>query len=171
MQHDDATPWQPLPGIAVQRHADGRLQLRSPWVEDGQWFDTEDGVEFSGAGSAFHLAGRVDRVVKIEGKRSALAEVEQRLVNLPWITEAAAVALPGEPEVLAAAIVLTPVGDAEYRRLGGFRFARLLRRELAVFHDAAALPRRWRFVRQLPTGTMGKRTAGAIAALFAGDVS
>jgi acyl-coenzyme A synthetase/AMP-(fatty) acid ligase len=165
-QREDRTPWRPLPGVAVRRHSDSRLELSSPWVEDGKWLTTEDGVEPADGQSAFHLTGRVDRVVKIEGKRIALQEVEQRLAGLRWVAEAAAVALPGESEILAAAVVLTPDGHDELQRLGAFRFARLLRRELAVFHDAAALPRRWRFVTQLPSGAMGKRSAAAVSALF-----
>jgi acyl-coenzyme A synthetase/AMP-(fatty) acid ligase len=165
-QQDERTPWRPLPGVVARQQADGRLQISSPWVNDAQWFDTEDAVEPAGEEAAFHLVGRVDRVVKIEGKRIALADIEHRLASLPWIVEAAAVALPGEPETLAAAVVLTPEGVAEHQRLGAFRFARLLRRDLAAFHDAPARPRRWRFVTELPSGAMGKRSAAAIIALF-----
>jgi acyl-CoA synthetase (AMP-forming)/AMP-acid ligase II len=166
VQSREATPWQPLPGIVLDRQADGRLRIRSPWVEGGQWFATEDRIEWATAGTEFHLAGRADRIVKIEGKRVALADVEQRLTALPWIAEAAAVVLPGDPDTLAAAGVLTPAGEREYRKAGGFRFTRRLRRELATHHEPAAMPRRWRFVSQLPAGTMGKPNAGAIAALF-----
>jgi 3-hydroxymyristoyl/3-hydroxydecanoyl-(acyl carrier protein) dehydratase len=167
VQSGEATPWQPLPGIGLDRQADGRLRIRSPWVDGGQWFGTEDRIEWATAGTDFHLAGRADRIVKIEGKRVALVDVEQRLMALPWIAEAAAVVLSGDPETLAAAAVLTPEGDREYRAIGGFRFTRLLRRELAAYHEPTAMPRRWRFVPQLPAGTMGKPNAAAIAALFA----
>jgi 3-hydroxymyristoyl/3-hydroxydecanoyl-(acyl carrier protein) dehydratase len=50
--------------------------------------------------------------------------------------------------------------------VGAFRFGRRLRRALSERYEADALPRRWRFVTNLPTGPLGKRSTDAVARLF-----
>lgn len=164
-QHAATTPWQALHGIDIAADDEGRLSLRSPWVAGGDWFETTDRISIAPKGHGFHLAGRTDRTVKIEGKRVSLIEIEQRLIALPWIADAVALMLP-EESVLAAAAVLTPSGRVELERQGAFRFTRALRRQLAPFLEPVALPRRWRFVAALPTAALGKRSTSEIAAFF-----
>jgi acyl-coenzyme A synthetase/AMP-(fatty) acid ligase len=53
------------------------------------------------------LRGRLDRVVKIEGKRLSLPELEQRLQSHAWVAAAAAVPLPA-PLRLGVGVVPTP---------------------------------------------------------------
>jgi acyl-coenzyme A synthetase/AMP-(fatty) acid ligase len=151
--------WSFLPGHRFVSQAEGRLCLHSPYSGDA--VETADRVEPRPNG--FRFLGRADRVVKIEGKRVGLAEVEAALVGLPWVEAAAVVALPR----LAAAVVLTAEGRAQLAALGGFRFGRLLRQELAPTLDPAACPKQWRFVEALPSAAMGKRRDGDVAALFA----
>jgi acyl-coenzyme A synthetase/AMP-(fatty) acid ligase len=67
---------------------------------------------------------------------------------------------------LGAVARLTPPGIEEVARLGKFRFERMLRRELADAEDAAVLPRRWRFVEELPVDGMGKRRIADLRKLF-----
>jgi acyl-coenzyme A synthetase/AMP-(fatty) acid ligase len=160
-------PWRLLPGIAMRTDADGRLSLCSPFVGP-DWFETSDVVAPTPDG--FRFKGRADRVVKIEGKRVSLAEVEQALPLLPWVTAAAALLLPGDPSRLAAVVVPNVAGVERLSELGGFRFGRLLRRALADRFEPAALPRQWRFVDELPLRAMGKLRDADLLALFAGDV-
>ncbi|HLN22605.1 MAG TPA: AMP-binding protein [Patescibacteria group bacterium] len=158
-------PWSLLPGIAMRTDAEGRLSLCSPFVGP-DWFDTSDVVAPTADG--FRFLGRADRVVKIEGKRVSLAEVEQALPALPWVAAAAAVLLPGEPSRLAAVVVPNASGVERLSELGGFRFGRLLRRALADRFEPAALPRHWRFVDALPLRAMGKLRDADLLALFGG---
>ena len=51
-----------------------------------------DRVRFAGDG-CFELLGRGDHLAKIEDKRVSLAEIERYLLETPWITDAACVAL------------------------------------------------------------------------------
>ncbi|HEV2676103.1 MAG TPA: AMP-binding protein [Aliidongia sp.] len=157
-------PWQALPGIAIATDDGGRLKLRSPFLGDGEWFETEDLIEPVERG--FHLRGRADRVVKIEGKRISLTDIEQTLARLPWTAAAAAVALPGEPVRLAAVVVPNQAGWEKLAELGRFRFGRLLRQALTETQEPAGLPRLWRFDDHLPSGAMGKRRDADLRALF-----
>jgi acyl-coenzyme A synthetase/AMP-(fatty) acid ligase len=106
-------------------------------------------------------------VVKIEGKRISLIELEQTLVQLPWITAAAAILLPDMPPRLGAVVVLNDLGHEKLDEMGRFRFGRLLRSALTNSQEAAGRPRIWRFVTELPSpGAMGKRRDEDLLALF-----
>lgn len=157
-------PWRALPGIALARSADGTLALRSPFLATGDLHRTADIVALVDGGFVFE--GRADRIVKIEGKRVGLAEIERDLTRLPFVSDAATVALGGDRTTLAAAVVLAPEGQRALATLGKFRFERLLRRALGATQEPAALPRRWRFVDTLPVDAMGKRQMQAIERLL-----
>ncbi len=156
------TPWQSLPGVEATANAEGDLAVRSPYV-DGL-VPTADRVEFVAA-DLFHFRGRGDRIVKIEGKRVSMPEVERDLAGLPWVAAAAVVPISEGRTFLAAVVSLTEEGCAALAQEGKFRFERRLRRALGSTQDQAALPRRWRFVDSLPIDGMGKQSRAALAAL------
>jgi acyl-coenzyme A synthetase/AMP-(fatty) acid ligase len=103
----------------------------------------------------------------VEGKRVSLAEVESALTALPEIQEAAVLLLPGPPVRLAAAVVPRAAGWQALEAQGHFRFGRDLAHSLAPRMESSGRPKLWRFVEALPRRHMGKRDAGALAALFA----
>jgi acyl-coenzyme A synthetase/AMP-(fatty) acid ligase len=120
----------------------------------------EDGAEPT-TGGRFRLLGRLDRTIKLEEKRISLPELEKVLEAVPWVTRAAVVPLPGARPVLGAAVVLG-AGAPQDRGV----LARTLRAHLAQRFDGLALPKRWRFPRELPYDERGKLTLEALAGLF-----
>ena len=164
LRDGDSRPWQPLPGASVDRLADGRLHVRARHLATPAGQTTDDLVELRTDG--FELRGRADRIAKIEGVRVSLAEFEATLNGLAGVGQAALVVLGGTSPLLGAVVVLDPAGRQELEVSGAFRLSRRLRRELARTLPVTALPRRWRFVRQLPTGPIGKASAADLAALF-----
>jgi acyl-coenzyme A synthetase/AMP-(fatty) acid ligase len=162
-QSRDDEPWRLLPGVEMRCDSDGRLSLRSPTIGP-DWYETADLVEPNDAG--FRFRGRADRIVKIEGKRVSLAAIEESLVRLPWISAAAVLVVPGKPDRLGAAVVLTDPGREQLSGLGAFRFGRLLRSALSSEHEPAGSPRLWRFVDTLPTAELGKRRNSDLHLLF-----
>lgn len=157
--------WQVLPGIEASADSDGLLDVRSPFVLGDGCCRLSDRVEFETDGR-FRFLGRSDGIVKIEGRRINIVELEQRIASLPWIGTAAVAALPGPRVRLGAVATLNEAGAAALAQAGQFRFIRMLRRALLETHDAAVLPRHWRFVDQIPMDRMGKRRQRDIAALF-----
>jgi acyl-coenzyme A synthetase/AMP-(fatty) acid ligase len=157
--------WQPLPSVEVASSDDGVLRLRSPHASGHGWCEQADRISLAADGR-FRLEGRIDRVVKVEGKRVSLERLERELAGLPWIQEAAVVGLGGRRTYLGAVVQLSAAGVAEIERLGKFRFERMLRRELSSTEDLAVLPRRWRFVDFMPMDGLGKRRAGDVVALL-----
>jgi len=156
--------WQTFPGIAVGSDADGALLLDSPYLPTRSW-RMDDGAALLGKGR-FVLLGRLDRVVKIEGKRLSLPELEQRLQAHEWVQAACAVPLPA-PRRLGVVVVPTKNGVAALERLGARAMGEALRRHLAPFFDATLLPKRFRFVAELPVSERGKLALKVLQELFA----
>ncbi|MCY0992265.1 AMP-binding protein [Nannocystis sp. ILAH1] len=156
--------WTPLPGVTVEVAAEGRLLLRSPFLAPDAPvpYPCEDRVEVDARGG-FHLRGRLDGVVKIAGKRVAVAEVEQRLLALPAVADAAVVAVesPGaRGHELVAAVVAREGG-----RDAGELVAEL-RRALLPWFDQVVVPRRIKVVPALPREPSGKLTRRKLHALL-----
>jgi acyl-coenzyme A synthetase/AMP-(fatty) acid ligase len=162
-QTKDDEPWSLLPNMAIRCDDNGCLVLHSPFV-DQDWLTTADLIEPLPDG--FRFLGRADRIAKIEGKRIALAAVEQSLIQLPFVKEAAVAVLEGKPIRLVAAVVPSEKGQIVLNDMGKFRFSRLLRSNLCATLEAAGIPRQWRFVSELPANALGKRCDADICALF-----
>jgi len=158
-------PWKPLPGVTFNATLNGTLQVKSPAVGADTWVETADLIELLSDGG-FHHRGRADRIVKIEGKRVSLLDVENQLMELDWIEIAAVTIVEAPRECLGAVVVVDRDGRDKLEEIGEFRFSRLLRRKLALTQEPAGLPRRWRFVEKLPVGDMGKRKDQDLANLF-----
>ena len=157
--------WQTFPGIAVRSDADGALLLDSPYLRERNW-RMDDGAKLLGGGR-FLLLGRLDRVVKIEGKRLSLPELEQRLQAHAWVQSAAAVPLPA-PKRLGVVIVLKREGAAALEHQGARAVGEALRKHLAPHFDATLLPKRFRFVAELPLSERGKIVSQELVQLFSG---
>lgn len=158
--------WQPMPGIEVRRAADGALEVRSPHLDHDGWHCTDDAVHFDD-NARFRLQGRLDRVIKVEGKRISLAEIEQRLREHPFVAEAATTTLEGATrQRIGALVVLSAAGSAALREQSRTQVVKSLRRHLGAYFDLVALPRHWRFREALPFDARGKLPAAAIARVF-----
>ncbi|HUQ25677.1 MAG TPA: AMP-binding protein [Burkholderiales bacterium] len=156
--------WRPFPGITVSVDEEGALVLDSAYLPTRNW-RMDDGASLLGDGR-FVLRGRLDRVVKIEGKRLSLPELEQRLQAHEWVETACALPLPA-PQRLGVVVVPTREGAAALERLGARAVGDALRRHLAPTLDATLLPKRFRFVKEIPVSERGKVVPQALAQLFA----
>ncbi len=163
-QIDGTTPWTPFDSIEL-RIAHGVLQLRSPYIKTSGWYLTNDLVDIRADGD-FVLKGRNDKIVKIEEKRVSLPEVEKFLEDHDLVCDASVLVLDGARVTLACVAQLTSQGEEIRKQEGDYRFSRLLRAAMAQRFEPMALPKRWRFVDQIPENTEGKRLHRVLAALF-----
>jgi len=161
----ESDPWTPLPGVEVAVNAQGVLELRSEHCTSLEWAKSDDRAVAVPGG--FRLLGRVDRIVKLEEKRVSLAALERALLAHPRVSEARVLVLKGSRELLAA--VICPKGGQPQGPVERRDASLVLRRHLEGTTDAAALPRRWRFVDRMPMDSMGKTTRRALEALFIED--
>ncbi|SFU22083.1 AMP-binding protein [Paraburkholderia aspalathi] len=165
-RQDQTDAWQPVVGIEVRRDEDGALNVRSPHLDHTGWHRTDDKIAFDADGR-FRLQGRLDRVLKLDGKRVSLPELEARLALHPYVAQAAIVPLEGASrERVGAVVALTEAGCEALRGDGRVQLARTLRRHLAAYFDVVVLPRHWRFRLTLPFDARGKLPVAAVAAAF-----
>ncbi|WP_027803953.1 AMP-binding protein [Paraburkholderia dilworthii] len=165
-RQDQTDAWQPVTGIEVRRDEEGALNVRSPHLDHSGWHRTDDKIAFDAQGR-FRLQGRLDRVMKLDGKRVSLPELEARLALHPYVVQAAIVPLEGGArERVGAVVALTEAGNEALRDAGRVLLAKTLRRHLADYFDVVVLPRHWRFRLALPFDERGKLPVSAVAAAF-----
>jgi acyl-coenzyme A synthetase/AMP-(fatty) acid ligase len=150
--------WTPCDDVALD-FRDGALVVRS-FRAGPEPLRMEDAAEPAPEGR-FRLQGRLDRIVKLAEQRISLPELERALEAHPWVARAAVTLLEGPRPALGAAVVLNPGAPA-----GRDALVRTLRAHLALRLEATALPRRWRFPRELPCDARGKLTPRLLAQLF-----
>ncbi|WP_175713380.1 AMP-binding protein [Burkholderia ambifaria] len=165
-RQDVSLAWQPLKGVDVRCDDDGVLCVRSAHLGHDRWHRTDDTARFDAQGR-FALAGRRDRVIKLDGKRVSLPELETRILAHEYVEQAAAVVVDGatRPHVGVVA-VLSAAGRDALAEHGRIAVATTLRHALGAYFDAAALPRYWRFRHAMPFDVRGKLPAAALAAAF-----
>jgi len=166
IQSEDSSSahWTPFPDVSITYEADGALRVQSFRVGPDP-IRMEDAGEPL-ANGRFRLLGRLDRIVKLEEKRVSLPELEAELEAHPWVSRAAVTRLDGARATLGAVVVLAkdiPLLSPQERRLLG----RTFRRHLALRFDLVAIPKRWRFVNELPYNERGNLTPQSLASLFA----
>jgi acyl-coenzyme A synthetase/AMP-(fatty) acid ligase len=161
----DVAAWTPLPGVEVRVDERGALCLRSPFLATARWTTLDDGAAMATDGR-FVLGERLDRVVKIEGKRISLPELEQRLREHPWVDDAGIVRLEGRKDALGAVVVLRAAAKMRLESAGRPVLADTLRRFLRNWFEPVLIPRRWRFLDRLPLNERGKIAAAELARMF-----
>ncbi|SMC18604.1 Acyl-coenzyme A synthetase/AMP-(fatty) acid ligase [Andreprevotia lacus DSM 23236] len=160
---DDA--WTPQPGVQLRTDADDVLWLHSPFLPDDHWHATSDRARLENG--QLQLLGRADRIVKIEEKRISLTQIEALLAAHPLVSAARALPLHRQRDEIAAVLVLSAEGVARLAEAGRAALDKTLRQALVGSLDPIALPRRWRFVAELPHNALGKTTDALLGALFA----
>lgn len=160
-----AAKWQVFSGIclAVEPNTQ-RFRLNSPYVSESNMLLDDKGELFDNG--QFSLLGRVDRTIKLEEKRLNLDEVEQHLLLSPLINECRIMVLKNNRSSLAAVVSLTEEGLALKKSLSAFAFNQRLKQHLLERFERVCLPRKWRYLDQLPYNSQGKLSHSALEALF-----
>jgi acyl-coenzyme A synthetase/AMP-(fatty) acid ligase len=161
-----STGWATMPTVDIRPSDEGFLEVRSPFTGETQWLRMGDLVRPT-ADRSFELLGRGDHLAKIEDKRVSLPEIERYLLENPWIRDAAAVALAdASRQYIGVVLELSTLGARELEQRGRRAFGSVLRQSLRNRVEPVALPRKLRYVDQIPTDAQGKRQQARIRELF-----
>ena len=161
----EENPWQLFAPVTGRESDEGLLEVSSVFTED-EWITTGDNVDFIGDGQ-FLLKGRADRIVKLEEKRVSLTALENTLLTVEVVAEARVFLLDGVRQQLAAVVVLSEAGFELLLHQGRRGLVSELRERLGAVHPAHEVPRRYRFVHELPQNSQGKTTLVALSQEFA----
>jgi len=157
--------WQPFAGVELSQDSDGALLIASPYLPTGHVEHTADAARIAEDGR-FELLGRLDRIVKLEEKRISLPMLEQALAAHDWVSEARLGVVQENRASLGALLVLSENGLRALRNQGRRAVTEGLRRHLSEHCETLALPRRWRWLRQLPLNAQGKLPQAEVEALL-----
>ncbi len=160
--------WAPLPGVEIDCDAGtGCLKVRAPHLDAEQLMG--DRVSVHGDGT-FVLQGRADRIVKVEGKRLSITEMERRLQASELVSDARIAVMRAKREEVGAVVVLNEAGRESLAQLGKLPLNKQLCSELLAWFERPVLPRRWRYVAELPRNAQGKITASELERILKRDV-
>lgn len=135
------------------------LLIRSPYMDNEDlsegWAVTSDKAKYLNE-RQFQLKGRTDRVIKVEEKRISLTQMEQTMAQHRWIKDIHIVPITTTRLILGAVIVLNAEGTQALLSQGRIAVIQSLKQHLSVGFEHLAIPRRWRFVSELPINSQGK---------------
>ena len=161
--------WKALLGVTLAITEDGGLSVKSTFMGDVDEMVLPDRVEFNDQGD-FRLCGRMDRIVKVEGKRVSLASIEGLLQQHAWVKTASALTISRARIETAVVLQLNDIGKAQLQASGRKAIIALFKDILAPEFEAVVLPRRWRFVEQMPFNQQGKLPLESLQLLFEKEV-
>ncbi|MCO2969856.1 amino acid adenylation domain-containing protein, partial [Pseudomonas aeruginosa] len=126
------------PGLTAERF------VASPFVAGERMYRTGDLARYRADG-VIEYAGRIDHQVKLRGLRIELGEIEARLLEHPWVREAAVLAVDGK-QLVGYVVLESESGDW---------------REALAAHLAASLPEymvpaQWLALERMPLSPNGK---------------
>lgn len=155
--------WTVFDPVEISTNENGQLVVDSPFSFQKNYV-MGDGVECASDGRHFKLLGRRDRLVKIAEQRVLLPEMEAEMAKLPDIQEAALCPLAGPHGPTLGAVVVrkesTPT-DLSKRQL-----ALALRSQLLPIFPKGTVPRKYRFVHELPRNAQGKVQMSELVKIF-----
>jgi acyl-CoA synthetase (AMP-forming)/AMP-acid ligase II/3-hydroxymyristoyl/3-hydroxydecanoyl-(acyl carrier protein) dehydratase len=146
----------PLPTVQVSVDEAQQLCVRSDYLDvDEPMFVTSDLARIDSCGK-FALRGRTDRLVKIEEKRISLTQIEALLQNHELIDDAQITVLESARTTLGAVLCLNAAGATRLASIGRRALIDEFKLPLKNTIERIAIPKRWRFVAQMPLNSQGK---------------
>jgi acyl-coenzyme A synthetase/AMP-(fatty) acid ligase len=92
--------------------------------------------------------------------------MESVLLNSPLVDSIKTIIVNGKRTTIGCVVCLTTEGDNVYKAKGKRQLVQQLKQELSGHFENVVLPRKWRFVSQLPINEQGKTTQAALVSLF-----
>lgn len=155
-----ANPFSPLPNVRVQANEQGFLCIQAPYLEEPNlWYESADKarVEHTTQRTQFELQGRADRIIKLEEKRISLTRMESLLQANDWVECAKVIPIETKQRtILGAVLVLNTEGQRYLQCHGRTPLIQLLKQYLKNHFELLAIPRRWRFVHDIPKNAQDK---------------
>lgn len=154
--------WQCFQGVEIDTLPTQQLRVNSPFCQPQVMADTVE-INLSGR---FALLGRVDRTVKVAGKRLSLSAMEQHLIQHPWVKQAVCIVRSSYRDYVAVLLELSSEGEQSYQSMAKRAFTQQLNQYLLNFYERVTLPKQWRITTHIPVNTQGKRVLSDILPLF-----
>ena len=170
-QQSEGITWTPFGNAELSVNEDNCLVVRSDYIKDHpEGFETADLVKMLPDGK-FILMGRLDSVVKIEGKRISLPEIENRITESGLVSDVCVIALEDNRQYLAAALVFNDEGKLRFSGLEKIEINKFWREHLLLYFENLVIPKKWRYIDALPLDAQGKKKKDDVELLFSAEKS
>lgn len=165
----DGDAWTPLPSVRWKLK-DDTLCVHSLHLDGPEWWETADRAKPLADGR-FVLQGRADRIAKVAEKRVSLVAMEEALLAGGLLAEARALVVEDDQGPRLAVVGVPSEAGWQLLHAAGKRgLNERLRAQLLEGFERVVLPRRFRYLRELPVNTQGKATEALLSALFASEL-
>lgn len=151
--------FRPFSQIVIQQYDDGTIKISSPLCENSKKLRLNDRIELMNDGG-FRILGRIDKVVKLEEKRISLTEIETRVQKILGAEHVFALVLSNMQRDIIGCVVVQNIQDDERKIIS------LVTKELKQLIEPIAIPKRWRFVTDVPMNAQGKISLIELRELF-----
>lgn len=155
--------WNALPNIEIEE-SEQRLRIKSPHSFESGWQFGNDRINILGKGQ-FDLIGRIDRIAKVEGVRVSLNAMEARIESHKSVSRSKVISI-NETGGLGAVVELEPTENQELDIKTRRELKRQIRAILLYEFSLPTLPKKWRFIHELPEDSQGKVRIDDLKALF-----
>ena len=162
--------WKPFDVITILTEREGLLKIQSPYLANNDPFILEDQIKINQNGH-FELCGRMDSIVKIEEKRIALNDLENRILDTGFVTDVAVFTFEERRQYIAAAVELNDNGKIEFAGKKKKDKNLYFRNYLSAFFHPTILPKKWRYPEFMPVNSQGKILRQEVVKLFDNPLS
>ncbi len=162
---DGQNSWESFSNIETEIE-DELLLVKSEFISpglpfnDNGFFVTGDRVKFDNNGN-FTLLGRADGIVKVAGKRVDLMEIQNKIKNIPGVSDVVVVSIPSDSGRMneIAALIVSKKNITE------------LKKSVSSILEPYAVPRKIKIVDKIPLTPTGKYNRKAIENIFFSSLS
>lgn len=155
--------WTPFSCVDLKAQENATM-LKSPFIINDS-YQLDDIIEFNKDGS-FNLVGRNDSIVKIEEKRVALNEVENKLLESQLVLDVVVMAMETNRQFLVVAMELNKKALDKFKDYEKKDINAYFRKYLSDYFHKTTLPKKWRYLDKLPRNSVGKLDKEAALNLF-----
>ena len=169
-QQNNNEKWRTFDEVKIKQNDQQCLQVVSSPFSFVCPFDMQDLIELH-TPETFVFLGRNDRIVKIAENRVDLNEMEEKLLTFPLIKEVRLTTFSSAKNLaLAAVICLNLAGIEELKSSDKLSVVQKIKRHLSVYYEKSILPKKIRFVHQIPKNPQGKILKKDITEILASSV-
>ena len=169
-QQINGEKWHTFPSVQIRQNHQSCIQVSSPFCYQNP-YDMQDLIQYKG-NNEFILLGRHDRIVKIAENKVDLNEMEEKLSQYHFVRSVYLVLLEtGKNPIIGALICLNDLGKKQLKSEGKLALVQKLKQHLSGWYDKNLLPKKFRFVHQIPKNQQGKILKQEITELFDSNIS
>lgn len=151
--------FKPFSSVLIQQYEDDTIKISSPLCKNSNELHLNDRIEIMNNGH-FKILGRTDKIVKIEEKRISLTEIETRIKRILDIEHVYTFVLPCTNRDVIGCVIVKNTQNNEREIISQ------ITQELKLLIEHVAIPKRWRFVNEVPMNTQGKISLRDLRELF-----